>query len=159
MPEPESFDSLLPPQMAARAEHVGVKKACMPSLDTFVLSVLAGAFIALGAMFSTTVLAGASPVLPFGVSRLLAGLAFSLGLILVIVGGAELFTGNTLIVMAWANRRISTVEMLTNWFLVYCGNFGGALGAAALVYFSGTLALNGDSVGELSAAIANAKLA
>src|SRR5689334_8597004 len=106
------IDALLPPQMAARAEQVGLKKARMRTLDTFALAVLAGAFIALGGMFSTIVLAGASPALPFGVSRLLAGLAFSLGLILVIVGGAELFTGNTLIVMAWANRRVTTALLL-----------------------------------------------
>src|SRR5690242_17611942 len=137
MPEPESFDSLLPPQMAARAEHVGVKKACMPSLDTFVLAVLAGAFISLGAMFSTTVLAGATPALPFGISRMLAGLAFSVGLILVIVGGAELFTGNTLIVMAWANRRVGTGLLLKNWLIVYVGNFVGAVATAAIVFVSG----------------------
>src|ERR1051326_2676474 len=83
--EPPAFDSLLPPQMAERAEQTGYKKARMRALDTFVLAVLAGSFISLGAMFSTTVLAGATPALPFGVSRLLAGLAFSVGLILVVL--------------------------------------------------------------------------
>jgi formate/nitrite transporter FocA (FNT family) len=98
---------------------------------------LAGAFIALGAMFATTVLAGAEGVLPFGLSRLLAGIAFCLGLILVILGGAELFTGNALMVMAWAAGKVPLREMLRAWLIVYIGNFIGATGTAALVFLSG----------------------
>src|SRR5213592_3190119 len=119
------FDALLPPEMAARAEEVGVKKANMDTTALFVLAVLAGAFIALGAMFATTVASGAAGMLPYGVTRLLAGLVFSLGLILVVVGGAELFTGNNLIVMAWASRKVSAVRLLRNWAIVYAGNFAG----------------------------------
>ena len=100
--------------MARRAEQVGVGKAEMSTADTLALSVLAGAFIALGAIFATTVTAGASDV-PFGVLRLLGGLAFSLGLILVVVAGAELFTGNNLIVMAWASGRVKTMRVARNW--------------------------------------------
>ncbi len=103
-----SFEALLPAEMAAKAEQVGLKKAQMHPASMFVLAALAGAFIALGAMFSTTVVAGVGGVVPYGVTRLLAGLVFSLGLILVVVGGAELFTGNTLIVMAWASGKVST---------------------------------------------------
>ena len=95
------------------------------------LAVLAGAFIALGALFATTVVAGAGDRLPFGIVRLLAGLVFSLGLILVIVGGAELFTGNTLIVMAWASGQVSTWRLIQNWIIVYLGNFAGALATVA----------------------------
>ena len=102
----------------------------MPRLNVFVLAVLAGAFIALGADFATTVMAGSSQ-LPFGVARLLGGLAFSLGLILVVVAGAELFTGNNLVVMAWASRRVTTRRLLGNWALVYAGNFVGAIGTVA----------------------------
>jgi formate/nitrite transporter FocA (FNT family) len=98
--DPPGFDALLPPEMARAAERVGIRKAGAPALTTFTLAILAGAFIAFGAIFATTVAAGASPGLPFGVARLLTGLAFSLGLILVVVGGAELFTGDSLIVMA-----------------------------------------------------------
>jgi formate transporter len=151
------LDAYAPAQMAARVASTGVAKAQQPVLSTLILAVLGGAFIAFGGMFYTLVVAGSD--LGFGPTRLLGGVAFSLGLILVIVGGAELFTGNALIVMAWASRRISSTEMLRNWFLVYCGNFGGALGAAALVYFSGTLAHNGGAAGEVSAAIATAKIA
>src|SRR5574341_1183039 len=99
-----TLDALIPAEMAARAEQIGVKKAHLNEVSMFSLAVLAGAFISLGAVFSTTVVAGAGD-LPYGITRLLAGLVFTLGLILVIVGGAELFTGNNLIVMAWASRR------------------------------------------------------
>jgi hypothetical protein len=120
-PDPVRLDALLPPEMAARAEDVGVRKARLDSVSLFALAVLAGAFISLGAIFATTVSAGAGE-LPYGVVRLLGGLAFSLGLILVIVGGAELFTGNTLIVMAWASGKISWTLVLRNWAIVYAGN-------------------------------------
>jgi len=109
------FDALLPPEMAVRAEDVGVRKARLDSVSLFVLGVLAGAFISLGAVAATTVAAGD---LPFGVARLLSGIAFSLGLILIIVGGAELFTGNTLIIMAWASGKVSTTLVLRNWSIV-----------------------------------------
>ena len=108
--------------MARSAQAVGIKKATMPAQQAFVLSVLAGAFIALGAVFSTIVVTGASD-LPFGVARLLGGLAFSLGLILVVVAGAELFTGNNLIVMAAAAGKITVPQLLRNWTLVFVGNF------------------------------------
>ncbi len=136
-PDPHRVDALLPAEIAVKAEHVGVLKTRMEAPRLLVLAILAGAFIALGAMFATTVLAGSAGVLPFGVGRLLAGLVFCLGLILVIVGGAELFTGNTLMVMAWAAGRVRTVEVLRAWAIVYAGNFIGALGTALLVFLSG----------------------
>jgi formate transporter len=117
------FDALLPPQVAEKAVEVGVKKAQSDVLSTLGLSVLAGAFIAVGAVFATSITAGAKDVLPFGVVKLLTGLAFTLGLILVIVGGAELFTGNNLIMIAFANGRISLARLLRTWVLVYIGNW------------------------------------
>jgi formate transporter FocA len=144
--------------MAARAEQIGLKKAGLDWVSTFVLAVLAGAFIALGAIFSTTTLAGTSDALPYGVARLLAGLTFSLGLILVIVGGAELFTGNTLIVMAWADRRVSTKLLLRNWAIVYLGNFVGSVATAALAYLSGQYTFGKGAVGAAALATANAKV-
>src|SRR6266705_211239 len=115
------FDSLPPPAMARKAEDAGCVKARTSAANTFALAVLAGAFIAMGAIFATTVTAGGAS-LPYGVSRLLAGLAFSLGLILVVVAGAELFTGNNLIVMAWASGRVPTARLARNWAIVYAGN-------------------------------------
>lgn len=130
---PAGLDALPPAEMARKAEQVGVVKAGMSIADTFALSVLAGAFIALGAIFATTVTAGGAEI-PFGVLRLLGGLAFSLGLILVIVAGAELFTGNNLIVMAWASRRVRTGQVARNWAIVYLGNFAGALATAGILF-------------------------
>jgi formate transporter FocA len=152
------FDALLPVEMAAKAEQLGVKKAHMHLVSMFVLAVLAGAFIALGAIFSTTAAAGASGVLPYGVTRLLAGLVFALGLILVVVGGAELFTGNNLIVMAWASRKVSTTLLLKNWLVVYAGNFVGALATAGLMFLSGQFAFGRGAVGAAALSIASAKV-
>jgi formate transporter len=152
------IDALLPAEMARRAEYLGVRKAEAPLLATFTLSVLAGAFIALGAIFATTVAAGTSGVVPYGVARLLMGSVFSLGLILVVVGGAELFTGNNLIVMAWASRKVGLTALLRNWLVVYLGNFVGALGTAGLVVLSRQYTFGGGSVGAAALSIAHAKL-
>jgi formate/nitrite transporter len=128
----------------------------MDTATTFALSVLAGAFIAMGAVFATTATAGGGE-LPYGVVRLLGGLTFSLGLILVIVAGAELFTGNNLIVMAWASRRVSTLRLLRNWGIVYAGNLVGAVATALLLYVGKQYELGGGVVGTQAVSIAAAK--
>jgi formate transporter FocA len=151
-----SIDALIPPEMAIKAEETGVVKANYGPRRLLVLGVLAGAFIALGAIFATTVATGSS-ALPYGVAKLLTGLVFSLGLILVIVGGAELFTGNNLIVMAWASKKITTQKLLRNWFFVYIGNFIGSVGTAGLLFFSGQYTFGGGAVGLTALNIANAK--
>jgi formate/nitrite transporter len=120
-----------------------------------VLAVLAGAFIALGALFSLVVTTG--PGLSFGVTRLLAGLSFCLGLVLVLIAGAELFTGNNLLAMAWASGLIRTRDVLRNWLLVYLGNVIGALGTVLLVHWSHIAALSGGAVGETAVRVATAK--
>jgi len=157
-PTTTQFDALLPADMAARAEDIGVKKANLDVASMFALAVLAGAFIALGAIFATTVLAGSAGALPYGVARLLAGAAFSLGLILVLVGGAELFTGNNLIVMAWASGRVGSAVLLKNWLVVYLGNFVGSFGTALLVFLSGQYTFGKGAVGAAALATAHAKL-
>ena len=154
---PSGLDALMPPAVAAKATDIGVSKASMSFTRTFVLAVLAGAFIALGAMFATTVIAGSEGVLPFGVARLLAGLVFCLGLILVVVAGAELFTGNNLIVMAWADRRIPVAWMFHNWLVVYAGNLVGALGTVAVVYAGAQYQFGDGSVGAAALNIAQTK--
>mgnify|MGYP002725568034 CR=1 FL=1 len=153
---PHAVDPLLPPEMAIKAEYIGAAKARLDSISLLALAVLAGAFIALGALFSTVVVTGAGD-LSFGVVRLLAGLVFSLGLILVVIGGAELFTGNNLMVMAAAARKITWGEMLRAWGIVYLGNLIGAVGTAALVYLGGQYLMAGGGVGETALAIAEAK--
>jgi formate transporter len=159
--EPAHFDHdpLLPPEMAAKAETVGVAKAHMDTLTLLTLAVLAGAFIAFGAIFMTVTSAGASGVLPFGVVRLIGGVVFSVGLILVIIGGAELFTGNNLMVMAWASGAVSTGALLRAWALVYAGNFVGAVGTAVMVFLSGHFLFGGGAVGKVALAVAEAKCA
>ncbi len=152
-----NFDSLLPAQMANKAEGVGVTKANLAFPQTFALAVLAGAFIAMGAVFATTVTAGAAGNLSFGVAKLLGGLVFCLGLILVVVAGAELFTGNNLIVMAWASRRISLAQVLRNWLIVYVGNFVGSIATAALMFVSAQYTFGGGAIGVNALGIANAK--
>jgi formate transporter len=142
--------------MARRAEEVGETKAGLAVDKLFALAVLAGAFIAMGAVFSTTVTAGGSE-LAFGVQRFLGGLAFSLGLILVVVAGAELFTGNNLVVMAWASRRVTTLRLVGTWSLVYVGNFVGAIATAALMYATRQYRFGGGAVGEQVLATAAAK--
>src|SRR5512136_2657548 len=130
-----SFDALLPAEMAVKAAETGVKKTGMDLLRMFLLAILAGAFIAMGAIFATTVSAGAS-ALPYGITRLLAGITFTLGLILVVVSGSELFTGNSLIIIAFANRRITLLSLLRNWGIVYLGNFIGAVLTAYLMFLA-----------------------
>lgn len=151
------YDDYGPAEMAQRVEAAGVAKATRETLPTLVLAVLAGAFIALGAVFYTVVITSSG--LGFGPERLLGGVAFSLGLILVIVGGAELFTGNCLIVFAWADRKITGAQLMRNWALVYAGNFVGATATAIMIYASGIFDLNGGAVGATAARIAEAKMA
>lgn len=149
--------ALIPLEMARKAEEIGVKKANNSAFNLFSLAVLAGAFVAIGALFSTTVSAGASSI-PYGFVRLLMGLAFSVGLVLIIVGGAELFTGNTLLMMAWASRKVSTLRLLRNWGIVYLGNFAGSVATAVLVFLSGQYTFGGGVVGKAVLSVAVGKL-
>ena len=154
-----SIDALLPAEIAELAEGVGVHKARLDVLSLVALAILAGAFIALGSMFATTVLAGADGVIPFGVSRLLAGIVFGLGLILVVLGGAELFTGNNLMVMAWVAGKLPLRDMLRAWTIVYIGNFIGAVGTALLVFLSGQYLAGRGEVAAVALKIASDKTA
>jgi formate/nitrite transporter len=127
----------------------------------FALAVLAGAFIALGALFFTiTMTTGTTGQPPaFGLMRLAGGVTFSLGLILVVVGGAELFTGNNLIAMAWASGRVTTQQVMRNWGWVYLGNLVGAVGTAVLVWLAGVHTMSDGAVGETMVQIARNKIA
>lgn len=150
-----SVDALIPAEVAKKAEDVGVAKAAAPVMQLVVLGMLAGAFIAFGGVFATTITA--DPQLSFGISRLLGGLVFSLGLILVVIAGAELFTGNNLIVMALASGRITVKQLLRNWGIVYVGNFAGALGVAAIMLLSEQYLQGGGAIGRRMLAIGAAK--
>ena len=145
MQEIFGFDAFSPKEIAERVENVGVVKARLPLLSMFMLGILAGAFIGLGAM--CFVLVQSETGLGFVAGRFIGGLVFSLGLILVVIAGAELFTGNNLLVMAWADDKLRFSEVLRNWIVVASANFIGAAGIALLVYFSGHPDMNGGAVG------------
>jgi formate transporter len=158
--EHHDIDPLLPQEMALRCEEVGTAKASKDVITLKGLAVLAGAFIAFGAIFMTVTVTGAADAgLPYGVTKLLGGLVFSLGLILVVIGGAELFTGDNLMVMAWAGRKISFAKLVRAWIIVYFGNLVGAVGTAFLVFFSGHYTQAGGAVGKTALAIAQSKAA
>jgi formate transporter len=155
------LDAYAPAQIAMRVREVGVTKATMPVLTMFALAILAGAFIALGSLFFTiTMTTGTTGQPPaFGLMRLAGGVTFSLGLILVVVGGAELFTGNNLIAMAWASGRVTTQQVMRNWGWVYLGNLVGAVGTAVLVWLAGVHTMSNGEVGETMVQIARSKIA
>ncbi len=148
-------DPYAPAQIAHLVESAGVRKATLPLLTMAVLGVLAGAFIAFGAMFFTMTVTGSET--GFGLTRLAGGIVFSLGLILVVIAGAELFTSNNLIVMAWAERHITTGQLLRNWIVIYLANFVGAAATAVMVFWSGTLDLGDGGVAATAGAIAAGK--
>jgi formate/nitrite transporter len=151
-----TIDALPPPEMAERMENVGVKKADLDFWSLFALAVLAGAFIGLGAEFCTLVITDSG--LGFGLNKLLGGLVFSLGLILVVIAGAELFTGNNLIVIAWVSRKLTLGQVMRNWVIVYFGNLVGSLGTAMLVYLTRQWTFANYHVGATALNIANAKV-
>lgn len=155
MSEIFDFDAYSPKEIAERVEKVGVAKAQLPLLSMGMLGILAGAFIGLGALYFVLIKSDAS--LSFAVSQLLGGLAFCLGLILVVVAGAELFTGNNLLAMAWADRKISTAALLKNWIVVCATNFFGAAGLALLVFYSGHPEMNNGAIADQYLEIAAAK--
>jgi len=148
-------DAYQPRQIARRVEEMGVAKARADALTLSVLAVLAGAFISLGALLFTVIVTESN--LGFGVTRLLGGLGFCLGLVLVVIGGAELFTGNNLLAMAWASRLISGREVLRNWGLVYLGNVIGCLGTVLLVVLADTAGMGSGAVAETALQIARGK--
>jgi formate/nitrite transporter len=152
-----SPDAYAPAEIARRIEASGINKAQLELLPLFTLGVLAGAFIAFGAAFYTLTVTGADAGL--GPTRMLGGVAFSLGLILVVVGGAELFTGNALIVMAVADGKVGVPALLRNWGVAYVGNLVGAVATAVMVWQSGILAMGGDAVAATAVKIAEAKVA
>lgn len=150
-----NMDAYSPQQIAERVDNIGVTKARLPLLSMAMLGMLAGAFIGLGALYFTLVISDAG--LSFAVARVLGGVCFSLGLLLVVVAGAELFTGNNLLAMAWADGKVSTTEVLRNWAVVCAANFAGAAGLALLVFLSGHAGMNSGAVAQSYLKIAIAK--
>jgi formate/nitrite transporter len=157
MPALFGFDCYSPKEIAERVEEVGVTKAWLPFTSMTALGVLAGGFVGLGAMFFTLVASDAN--VSFAITRVLGGLVFSLGLILVVIAGAELFTGNNLLVIAWVGRRITALRLLQNFAVVYFANLIGAAGLAVLVALSGHAKMADGAVGRAAVSLAAAKCA
>jgi len=149
-------DAHPPAAVAQKAETVGVTKGKLNTLSTVLLGIMAGVFIGLGAMFCTVVTTDAG--LGFGLTKLLGGLVFCLGLVLVVVAGAELFTGNCLIVMSWISGRTRLAQLLRNWGLVYVANLIGSLSLAGLMFYTYQWTFSDYGVGANALLIANAKV-
>ena len=149
-------DQLSPAEIEAKAESLGVAKTKMSFKQSFMLSIMAGAFISMGAMFFLLIVSDSA--LPFAAQRLIGGCLFSLGLLLVVVCGAELFTGNTMIVMSAASKKISWSAVLKNWLVVFLGNFVGSLIMVGLVYLSNYQGMNGGAVGTTIVSVAAGKM-
>jgi formate transporter len=168
-PQTITFDAIMPAVIALRVEASGVQRASLDPMTLLVLSILGGAFVAFGAVFATTVSAGSivavgadgaaaySASLPYGIVRLLTGLAFTSGLLLIVVGGAELFTGNNLIVVAWASGKVKTSDVLLNWLIALGGNLAGAFLTAALMFQTTQYTFGAGAVGLTALTTANAK--
>jgi len=154
---PFVYDPYSPKQIALHVEQTGIKKAKLESIPTLLLAILAGAFIAIGGAFYTIVITESG--MGIGPTRLLGGIAFSTGLILVVVGGAELFTGNNLIVIAWVDKKVTSLQLLRNWGIVYIGNIIGSLFIAALIAGSGILYNEDGKFAQTAIRISEHKLA
>ena len=150
-------DELSPADNEAKAETIGITKANLTTAKCFVLAILAGAFIAFGALYFCVFMG--DPTLPFGVQRVVGGICFFLGLVLVLCCGAELFTGNMLLICAKAANKITWKGLLRNWGLVWLGNLVGSLFAVALVFFADIPALNSGNVATAMVNIAAGKVA
>lgn len=148
-------DAFSPKQIAERVNDVALVKVNLPLLSMVMLGILAGAFIGLGGLYFVIIKSDAS--LSYAIGQTLGGLTFCLGLILVIVAGAELFTGNNLLAMAWVGGKITTRALLRNWLVVCCANFVGAAGLAVLVFLSGHTEMNNGAIAEQYLKIATAK--
>jgi len=140
------------------AENVCTNKANLQLIKLIVLGILGGAFIAFGGMMSTLILYDSAKYVGYGIGKFISGIVFSLGLILVVVGGAELFTGNNLIIISFLDKRISLLKLLRNWIVVYLCNFIGALLMVLLYYYSGLWKTNDYSLGATILSIANTKV-
>jgi len=150
-----SFDAYTPREIAQRVQDVCLPKSRLPFLQLVMLGILAGGFIGLGSLYYVIVVS--DPQLGFAAQRVLGGVVFSLGLLLVVVAGAELFTGNNLLAMAWADGCMPTRDVLYNWVVVCAANFIGAAGLAVVVFLSGHPEMNGGAVGRTYLQIAAAK--
>lgn len=144
--------------MVEKAGSIGIQKAALPIINVLPLSFLAGTYIAFGAVFASVVAIGMDGVWPQGFVKMLQGVVFSMGLILVVVGGGELFTGNVLLVIVWAQKKIGLLGLLRNWLIVYIGNFIGSITVVMLILLSREYRVSDGALGSIMLSTANAKV-
>jgi len=158
-PKPEDYEDRKPVGVARMVtKSVGVKKVTVPVLETLILGALAGVYIGFGAALATLVGHDAAEKVGVGIAQVLMGSVFSVGLMLVVIAGAELFTGNNLMIASVLGKEYGPVRMLSRWGLVYVSNFIGGLLLAFIMYRSGLWKMASGAVGERAVAIANAKV-
>jgi formate/nitrite transporter len=150
-------DVLTPAETEAKLETIGLNKVNMPLTRSILLGILAGLFIGMGGMMLGLVLS--TPDIPFFVTRITGGLVFCIGLVLVLLSGAELFTGNNLIIAATLSKKVTWGAYSKNLVLIWVTNLIGSLIAVAIVYFSGFGDMNGGAVATTYANLAAAKVA
>lgn len=153
-----NMDALTPSEMVEKAGSIGIQKAALPIINVLPLSFLAGTYIAFGAVFASVVAIGMDGVWPQGFVKMLQGVVFSMGLILVVVGGGELFTGNVLLVIVWAQKKIGLLGLLRNWLIVYIGNFIGSITVVMLILLSREYRVSDGALGSIMLSTANAKV-
>ena len=132
-----STDILSPAMIAEKTVSTGIQKANYSTFKTFLLAFMAGIFVAFGSLIATTATSGAKDILPYGLIRLITGLTFSFALMMVLIAGSELFTGNILLVMAILEKKLTWMKMIRNWGVVYLGNLVGSIFMAAMVFGGG----------------------
>ena len=158
-PKPADHEHRTPQEVAHMVTRtVGVKKAAVSVMDTLILGGLAGVYIGFGAALATVVGHDAPASVGLGITQVLNGAVFSVGLMLVVIAGAELFTGNNLMIASMLGRHCGPARMLSRWGLVYVANFCGAVLLASIMYYSGLWKMASGAVGAKAAAIANAKV-
>ncbi|WKZ19404.1 MAG: formate/nitrite transporter family protein [Candidatus Jettenia sp. CY-1] len=150
------IDAYSPPQIATRIDKVAALKAKLSFTQTLLLGILAGVYIGIGAQFATLVISDST--LHFGLNAVIAGIVFSLGLMLVVIGGAELFTGNSLMIMGYVSKRISTRDMMNNWIIAYTGNLIGSLTMVYWMYNAHQFEFFHNMVGAKALLIAHTKV-
>ena len=146
---------LTPKEIVTATIETGIKKVKTKPLNQFILGILAGAFIAFASEGSNMAAFNlfAKPE-TYGLGKALAGVVFATGLMLVIIAGGELFTGNTLITIGVLEKKIKLKDMLSNWFFVYLGNFVGALFIAYMMNMSGLFNSGDNMLGGITLKIA-----
>jgi len=157
---PTSTTDDQPPQSIAEivASKVGVGKVTSPWLTVFILGILAGAYIGFGGMLSTSVTFDMAPIAGIGFKKFMAGSVFSVGLILVVIAGAELFTGNNLMISSVMTKDITLGSMTKRWVLVYVANFIGSIVLALMLYFSGLWKTGDGAMGAAAVGVAYGKV-